>query len=247
MVWIHSITSVIIVSLISFVGILFLAFKLDTLKKFLLLLVSFSAGALIGGAFLHLLPEAVEEFGFTLNISLFFIFGIILFFIVEKFIHWHHCHDPECKHHIKSFAYMNLVGDGVHNLIDGAVIAGAYLVSIPLGITTTIAVILHEIPQEIGDFGVLIHGGFSKARALFMNFLTALTAILGAVITLLIASKIENLTMFLIPFTAGGFIYIAAADLIPELHKETFISKSVLQLIFIILGIAIMYGLKFLH
>lgn len=243
----YSILSVIIVSLVSLVGILFLAFKLKTLKKFLLLLVSFSAGGLIGGAFLHLLPEAAEKFGFTLNISLFFISGIILFFIVEKFIHWHHCHEPERKHKIKSFAYMNLVGDGVHNFIDGAIIAGSYLVSIPLGISTTIAIIFHEIPQEIGDFSVLIHGGFTKGRALLMNFLTALTAVLGAIVTLLTASKIENLTMFLVPFTAGGFIYIAVADLIPELQKQkASLIKSAFQLLFIITGIAVMYGLKFI-
>jgi zinc and cadmium transporter len=193
------------------------------------------------------MPEVVERFGLTTRISLFFIAGMLIFFVLEKFIHWRHCHEPTCKSHPHPLAYMNLVGDSFHNFIDGAVIAGAYLVSVPLGIATTLAVVLHEIPQEIGDFGVLIHAGFTKTKALFMNFVTALTAVLGAVVTLLIASNIHNLEMFLLPFTAGGFIYIAGSDLIPELHKETRVSKSILQLVFIILGVGIMLAMLLLE
>ena len=141
---------------------------------------------------------------------------------------------------------MNLFGDGIHNLIDGLIIGASYLVSIPVGITTTLAVILHEIPQEIGDFGVLLHGGFSKKKALLLNFATALTAVLGAILALVIGSHSVHLTTFLIPFAAGSFLYIAAADLIPELHKETNTKKSFLQLIMLILGIAVMAGFVFL-
>ena len=201
-------------------------------------MVSFSTGALFGGAFLHLLPEIVNEVGFTPKISFYIIIGILFSFIVEKFVHWRHCHHPDHIHSkVHSFAYMNLFGDGVHNFIDGMIIGASYLISIPVGIATTIAVVLHEIPQEIGDFGVLLHGGFSKKKALLFNFLTALTSIIGAIVALTIGTYSEHLTTFLIPFAAGSFIYIAAADLIPELHKEKDTKKSIGQLVTMILGI----------
>jgi zinc and cadmium transporter len=246
-VWLYSIGSVFLVSLIAFVGILTLSLKKETLKKIVLYLVSFSAGALFGGAFIHLLPEAAEEFGFGPTMSISLLGGILIFFILEKFIHWRHCHIPTSKEHPHPFAYMNLVGDGVHNFIDGLVIGGAYLLSIPVGIATTVAVVLHEIPQEIGDFGVLIHGGFEVKKALLMNFLTALTAVVGVITALIISGYIENIAMYLIPFTAGGFIYIAGSDLIPELHKEVKPKKSAIQLVFLLLGIGIMLGLMLMH
>ena len=245
-VWIYSLASVFIVSLMSFVGILTLSIKTERLKKILLYLVSFSAGALFGDAFIHLLPEIVEESGFGLSISLYLMLGIGISFIIEKFIHWRHCHLPNTKDHIHPFAMMNLFGDGVHNFIDGLIIGASYLVSIPVGIATTLAVILHELPQEIGDFGVLLHGGFSRAKALLFNFVTALTAVLGAVISLLISSYVENITTFLVPFAAGTFIYIAGSDLIPELHKEVKVEKSLMQLIAIVLGVLVMLSLLLL-
>ena len=245
-VWIYSLVSVFIVSLISFVGVLTLSIKADKLKKILLYMVSFSAGALFGDAFIHLLPEIIKEVGFGLNISIYIMFGIGLSFIIEKFIHWRHCHIPHSKEHIHPFAMMNLFGDGVHNFIDGMIIAASYLVSVPVGIATTLAVILHEIPTEIGDFGVLLHGGFSKGKALFYNFVTALTAVLGAIVSLLISSYVENITIFLIPFAAGTFIYIAGSDLIPELHKEVEVKKSLLQFIAIVLGVLVMFLLLIL-
>ncbi|MBW3015659.1 ZIP family metal transporter [Candidatus Woesearchaeota archaeon] len=240
MAWLYSLVSVLIVSLIAFVGLFTLSMKLEKLKKIIFFLVSFAAGALLGDAFIHLIPEAYEEFGISLSISLYFLSGILLFFILEKFIHWRHCHVPTSKEHPHPFAVMNLVGDMFHNFIDGMVIAGSYLMSIPLGVSTTIAVVLHEIPQEIGDFGVLIHGGFTRAKALLYNFLIALTAVLGAVVVLLIGNIYEGITMFLLPFTAGGFIYVAGSDLIPELHRECAPSKSLLQLFGLILGISVM-------
>ncbi|MEK6861534.1 MAG: ZIP family metal transporter, partial [Nanoarchaeota archaeon] len=173
--------------------------------------------------------------------------GIILSFLIEKVIHWRHCHIPTSKEHPHPFAYINLIGDSVHNFIDGLIIAASYLASIPVGIATTIAVLLHEIPQEIGDFGVLLHGGFTKKKALFFNFITALTAVLGAVVALIISQSIEQLTLFLIPLAAGGFIYIAGSDLIPELHKEVKLSKSIFQIISFILGILIMMSLLLLE
>ena len=166
----------------------------------------------------------------------------ILLFFIERILHWRHCHKENCPIH--TFAYTNLIGDGVHNFIDGLIIAAAYLINISLGITTTIAIILHEIPKEVGDFGVLVYAGFKKKKALFYNFLSALTAILGAILGYLISGGF-NITI-LLPFAAGGFIYIAATDLIPELHKRVKVSESIFQLIFILIGLILMWSLRFL-
>ncbi len=239
-IWIYSLVSVLIVSLISFIGIFALSFKAEKLKKILIYLVAFSAGALFATAFLHLIPEVVEQTGFNLKIPIFILSGIILFFIIEKIVCWNHCHIPLTKTHVHSFAVMNLVGDAFHNFLDGLVIAAGYLVSIPLGIATTFAVIIHEMPQEIGDFGILLHGGFSKRKALLVNFLTALTAILGAIIGLILSGFIKGIEFILVPIAAGGFIYIAGSDLIPELHKEFQLKSAIWQLIAFIFGILIM-------
>ena len=245
--WIYAIGSVLVVSLISLVGVLTVSLKDDKLKKMLLYMVSFSAGALFGDAFLHLLPEAVEKSGFGIGMSIYLMLGICISFVIEKIVQWRHCHIPHSKNHPHPFAVMNLFGDGVHNFIDGMIIAASYLASNPVGIATTIAVILHEIPQEIGDFGVLLHGGFSRGKAIIFNFVTALTAILGAIIALIISSYIEGIIIFLVPFAAGTFIYIAGSDLIPELHKEVSPKKSFMQLIAIILGACVMLSLLLLE
>lgn len=256
MTTIYTITSVLVVSLLSLVGLMAISIKQDKLKKILIYLVSFSTGALLGDAFIHLLPEAVEAGGgMTLIISISVLSGILLAFVIEKFVHWHHCHhthSPEClhEHHtaeIQSFAKMNLIGDSVHNFIDGLVIGGSYLVSFPVGIATTLAVILHEIPQEIGDFGILLHGGYGRKRALFLNFVTALAAVAGAIIALVASQYIPHLTQFLVPFAAGGFIYIAGSDLMPELHKETDSKKSFVQLVALVLGILVMMAMLWLE
>ena len=173
--------------------------------------------------------------------------GICTSFVIEKFVHWRHCHIPSSKKHPHTFAYMNLFGDAVHNFIDGLIIAASYMVSVPIGIATTIAVVFHEIPQEIGDFGVLLHGGFSKNKALMLNFLTAATAIAGALIALAVSAQIEGSIVFLASFAAGGFIYIAGADLIPELHKRFTIKSSIGQIIALLLGMGVMYLLIFLE
>lgn len=238
--WLYSMISVVAVSLISLVGLVLLTLHKEILKKLLLFLISFSVGALLGDAFIHVLPEMAELYGFTFISSVYVIFGILFFFILEKVIHWRHCHMPESKNHIHPFAYTNLIGDGFHNFIDGLLIGGSYLVSVQVGIATTIAVLLHEIPQEIGDISVLIHGGFSRAKAIFFNFITALAAIAGASLALLITTASESFPKFLLPFTAGGFIYIAGSDLLPELHKEVKVSQSALQLGGIVFGVTIM-------
>jgi len=246
-IWLYSIISVLIVSLISFSGALTLAIKKEKLKNLLIYFVSFSAGALLGDVFIHLLPEVVEEYNHS--ISLIFIYvlvGILTSFILEKIICWRHCHLPITKNHIHNFAWMNLWGDFFHNFIDGLTIAASYLLNTGAGIATTLAVAFHEIPQEIGDFGVLLHGGFKVKKALFLNFLTALSAFIGAIVSLLLNNKIEHLTLFLVPFAAGNFIYIASSDLIPELHKETEIKKGLIQTITFLLGVLVMYGLLLL-
>jgi zinc and cadmium transporter len=246
-VWLYSLVSVFFVSLISLIGILTLGMKIEKLKIILIYLISFSAGALFGDAFIHLLPEVIEKGGFGVLSAVYILSGILMFFILEKFVHWQHCHMPITKTHVHSFAYMNLVGDALHNFIDGLIIAASYIVSIPVGIATTIAVLLHEIPQEIGDFGVLIYGGFSKAKALGLNFLTALTAVIGTMVGLLINNLVSDIEIFLIPLAIGGFLYIAGSDLIPELHKETDIKKSFIQILCFILGILIMLSLLLLE
>ena len=256
-VWLYSILSILAVSLVSFVGAITLGIKSEKLKKILIYFISFSAGALFGDAFIHLFPEIIKEQGFGLSVSFYILFGILLFFILEKIVHFqqYHCHGDEChielqktpmksrKNHVKSFAYMSLIGSSLHNFIDGTIIAASYLVSFPIGLATTIAVFLHEIPHELGDFSILIHGGFSKGRALFVNFISALVSLIGMVFTLLLSSYVPNLQMILIPIAAGGFIYVAGSDLIPELHKDSGLKTSIIQIITFILGILVMAGL----
>jgi zinc and cadmium transporter len=239
----YTLASVVLVSLFSLVGIVLLLLKERILSYVVILLVSFSSGSLFGDAFIHLLPETVAEHGFTVWVSIFILCGIAGSFVVEKIIHWRHVHYPE-QAEMEAFAYMNLLGDAVHNLLDGVVIAAAYAVDIRVGVATTIAILFHEIPQEMGDFGVLIQGGVSRKRALFFNFVTALTALAGAVVTILLINLVDQVIVFLIPFSAGTFIYIAGSDLIPQLHKEKAVRNSLLQLLFFSLGIAIMVFLR---
>ncbi|MGF3522455.1 MAG: ZIP family metal transporter, partial [Candidatus Bathyarchaeia archaeon] len=222
----------------SLIGILTLWFSERKTKKIFVYLVSFAAGGLFGDAFLHLTPEAMKEAGAQTTAAMLILTGILSSFAVERFLQWRHCHIPTSKEHPHTFAYMNLFGDAVHNLIDGVIVAGSYLVSIPIGVSTTIAVIFHEIPQELGDFSVLVYGGFQKKRALMFNFLTALTAVIGAIIALVVGSSVEGFTPLLVPFAAGNFIYIAGSDLIPELRRDNpELKKSALQLTSLILGI----------
>jgi zinc and cadmium transporter len=246
-VWLYTIGSVVVVSLISLVGIVSLLLNKQTVNKLVMILVSLAAGTLLGDALIHLIPEAYEHISSQTSASLLVLSGILLFFILEKFVRWHHCHDGNCEQHKKHLAPMNIIGDAVHNIIDGMLIAASYLISIPLGIATTIAVIFHEIPQEIGDFGVLLYSGMSANKALLINFMASVTAIAGAVITLIIGQSFNGFVEILIPIAAGGFIYIAGSDLIPELHHETDVSKSIKQLLLLTAGISLMYLLTFIE
>ena len=249
----YAFLSVFAVSIISLIGILAISVNEWVLRKIIFVLVGLAVGALLGGAFIHLIPEAFEESTNTTLTAILIIAGIFIFLVLEKFLHWHHAHgeEKEEKQHKKTASasdktvinpvgYMILASDGLHNLIDGILIGVSYMASIEIGIATTIAVILHEIPQEIGDFGVLIHAGFSKMRALLFNFLSALFAILGLIVALLLGEISKEFVTIIIPLAAGGFIYIAAADLIPGIQKTKKISRSLVQLAAIIVGVAIM-------
>jgi len=229
--------SVTVVSLISFVGVIFIGLKESLLRRIVMVLVGFASGTLLGGAFFDLLPEAVNMINPPITIFYFVILGIIVFFCIEKFLYWRHCHEEECQVH--TFAYISLVGDGVHNFIDGMIIAATFVLGFELGFITTLAVISHEIPQEIGDFGVLIYGGLGKRKALTYNFISALTAILGAIVTYYVVYLRSNYAL-LVPFAAGGFIYIAATDLMPELHKKSHAGESIIQLLSILFGLGLM-------
>ncbi|MBN1160202.1 MAG: ZIP family metal transporter [Candidatus Diapherotrites archaeon] len=231
------------VSLIAFIGILVLFIKEKLLNKILFFLVNLSAGALMGGALLHLIPEAAEIVSF-IDIGIWVLIGFSLFYLVETILKWRHCHDIKCKIH--TFAYMNLLGDGVHNFIDGLVIAASYIISIPLGIATTLAVALHEVPQEIGDFGVLVYGGFDKVKAVIMNFIFALTAIFGGIFAFFVEPYLPFSIALLLPFAAGNFIYISASDLLPETRKESNRLRSLILFSIFLLGVGLMWAVRFI-
>ena len=236
----YSMISIFVISCVSLVWVVTLWISTEKLKKMLIYFIAFSAGTMMWDAFLHLLGETVESYGYNTKIALFIVWGVLLWFVIEKIINWNHCHLPITEDHQHSFAHMNLVWDIVHNFIDWLVVTSAFLLSIPVWIATALAVLLHEIPQEIGDFWVLIHWGFSKAKALKLNFLTALTAFIWVGITLLLHQYVENLSVFLMPFSAWLFIYIAGTDLIPELHKHPKIAQSIMQALCFVLWIWVM-------
>jgi len=229
--------------LLALAGVFSFFISKKSLNKTLLFLVAFATGALLGGAFFHLIPEAFEELK-TLKTFLLVLTGFLLFFLIEKFLHWHHCHKQgKCEQH--PFTYLILFGDGIHNFIDGLIIASSFLISIPFGIITSIIIMTHELPQEIGDFGVLLYGGFSKSKALFYNLLSQLTSVLGGILGFYFL-QLHNYSIMLLPFAAGGFIYIAFMDLIPEIFKEKNPIKFVANLIAIIFGLLILVSAKFL-
>lgn len=242
---IYSLLATLVVSLISLIGLFLIFIKTKDLSKITLILVSFAIGGLLGDAFIHLIPESFEFFPSEFTSSLMILSGIIVFFIMEKILRWHHCHEVSCHQEEKHVVTLNLIGDSVHNFIDGALIAASFQISTFVGLTTTLAVILHEIPQEIGDFGIMLHHGLSVKKTVLYNFITSLTSFIGV---FLISFLKYDFSSYLIPLTAGGFIYLAATDLIPELHRhDAKLGQSIIQLIFIILGITLMSLLLFLE
>jgi zinc and cadmium transporter len=255
MIWLYTFLSVFCVSLISFVGLFTFGMRTERLRSLLIYLVSFAAGALFGDAFLHIIPEVVERQGFELPVSLSFLAGIVLFLVIEKSIHLHQFHPLEAEENgrgltnrLRPYVFTNLVGDAIHNFGDGLIIGASYLVSVPVGIATSFAVALHEIPHEIGNYSILVRGGMSRAKALLVNFLTALLAFCGALIALLLSRYAEGVQNLVLPIAAGGFIYVAGSDLIPELHKESdTLRKVLLQLLVFVGGIALMASLLLLE
>lgn len=251
MINLYAILGVVFVSLVSFFGLLALSVNKELLKKIVFAIVSLSVGALFGDAFIHLIPEAFESGLNPESLSLLVLAGIMLFFVLEKFILWHHSHveHEQCEDcgtdqvGPKALGPMVLFADGIHNFIDGIVIGLSFLVSVEVGIATTLAIIFHEIPQEISDFGLLLHAGYSRARALFLNFISAATAILGTILALVVGSQLESFIPYGLMVAAGGFIYIAGSDLVPELHKTRGFKKSFVQVFSILLGFVIMFAL----
>ncbi len=251
----YALISVLAVSLLSLVGAFTFALRDKTLKSFLFVLVSVATGALFGDAFIHLLPEAFSELAPEI-VSTSVLVGIGLFFILEKFLRWRHSHgiDEESQeseqahdHSRKHIGVMVIVGDGIHNLIDGVIIGASFLVSIEIGIATTLAVVLHEIPQEIGDFGLLLHAGFSKKRALLFNLLSAALAFIGVFIVFAMGGGIQKFVPIALAFAAGGFIYIAGSDLLPEINRTKELKPSIVQVLSLLIGVLLMAGLLFLE
>ena len=247
--WAYALLSVFGISLVSLAGVAALAFGRRRLERAVFLLVAFAVGAMFGGAVLHLIPEAYEALGPGLLPGLLVLAGVGAFFVLEKFLHWHHDHDvppldgaearDDSPAHV---AAMSIAGNAAHNFIDGAIVAASFLVSVETGLVTTLAVVLHEIPQEIGNFGVLVFGGYSPRRALLVNFASGLVGLVGAALTLAMGQVVDGLADVLLPFTAGGFLYIAGSDLIPELNRRHSrpAVKSVWQLVMMALGVAVM-------
>lgn len=249
---IYAFVSVIIVSCVSFIGIFALSVNQKFLNKSVFLLVSLAVGALFGDAIIHLIPEAFSEIQNPAIVSLFILLGIISFLVLEKFLRWRHSHGHDCEHEecgrekiaaTKPIGSLIIASDSVHNLIDGIIIGVSYLISIEIGIATTVAIILHEIPQEISDFALLIHAGFNKTKAILLNFVSSLFAVVGTFIVFVFGAPTESFVPAIVAFAAGGFLYIAGSDLVPELHKTSDVKKSLQQFIAIILGIAIMFAL----
>jgi zinc and cadmium transporter len=234
------------ISLTAWIGVLALYVSEESLDRVLLGLVALAAGSLIGGAFLHLLPRAIADTGSddTLPLFLYLIGGFCSFYVLEQFLHWHHHHTA--THERRPISYLVLISDTIHNFIDGLVIAGSFLVGGPFGLVTTLAIALHEVPQEIGDFGVLVYGGFERRRALVLNYLTQSTVVLGGVAGFFLDEFVAGLPAILLPFAAGNFVYVASSDLIPEIKHEENLLRSGLHFLVFLAGIALMLAIRLL-
>jgi zinc and cadmium transporter len=230
----------VLMSAIALVGSVTLVLREATLKKLLLPLVALASGTLLGGALFHMIPASVNKLGNHLSIYVWILVGFSVFFALEQFLHWHHCHRPPSEHRHRPLTYLILIADGIHNFIGGLAVAGAFVTDIRLGISTWLAAAAHEVPQELGDFGILVHGGWKKGTALFFNLLSALTFLLGGLAAY--AASLRFDVTFLLPFAAGNFIYIAAADLIPEIKQEESLFLNVVHFGSFVLGLLILLG-----
>ncbi len=244
---IYILISVLLISLVSFTGLAYLSLDKKKLDRLLPIIISFAAGIFFGDIFAHLLPQAYASTPNTIHVAVGILSGVLIFFVLESTIRLFRCYSlGECEHK-QMHGITHLAGDAVHNFLDGIIIASSYLVSIPLGLTTTFAIVLHELPKEAGDFAILLRLGFTRKRALFFNALTALGAISGALLVFFLQETVGNVQYWLLPITAGGFVYIAGSNLLPALQEETNIGKSLLQLFFLILGMGIMVWMKVLE
>jgi len=239
LLWI--IGSSILMSALALLGVVTLSLKEATLKRLLLPLVALSAGSLLGGAFFHMIPEAIDKTGTELSVYIYVVAGFSFFLLLEQFLHWHHCHREatDCK---RPLTYLILIGDGIHNFIGGIAVAGTFLIDIRLGISTWLAAAAHEVPQEIGDFAVLVHGGWSRKKALLLNGLAGSSFLLGGLLAY--SLSFSSWIYYLIPFAAGSFIYIGASDLIPEVNKHRSLARNLLHFACFSTGLLILLGLR---
>ncbi len=240
LLWIVGVTF--LIAILALLGIFTFILKENIFQKLITILVSFAAGAFIGAAFFEFLPEIFHEFGVhhgDLEGPLLITFGFVSFFIFEEFLQWHHCHEPPCEHDEskEAFSYLILISNAVHNFVDGLILGAAFLVAVPLGISTSIAVAAHEIPQELGNFGILVYGGWNKMKALLVNLGASLMILPGGLVAYYAAPFIKPI--YLIGFAAGSFLYIGAADLIPEVHGEADLKKSAITIVMFLLGLSI--------
>lgn len=241
--FLYMISSVVVVSLLSLIGISLLALSHETFHKVVFGLVALAVGALFGDAFIHLLPDAFSDPSRSVQASLFMLAGVLLFFVLENFLHWRHQHSDEHRK-VEPYGYLNILADMTHNFIDGLIIGASFRVGVKMGMATSLAVILHEIPHEFSNFGVLVKSGFSRGRALFLNFVTALAAMAGGLIAWWAGGNMEGFIRILIPLTAGGFVYIAGSDLVPQLHKDVKTIRALVQFLAILAGVGLMFVIK---
>lgn len=244
--FLYMLVSVTVVSLLSLIGISLLALSHQAFHRIVFVLVALAVGALFGDSFLHLIPEAFADPAWRTVSSLCVLLGILLFFALENFLQWRHQHSDE-THAIEPYGYLNILADIAHNLIDGLIIGASYRVGVKMGLATTLAVVLHELPHEFSNFGILVRSGFSRWRALFLNFLTALAALAGGLLAWWAGDHLVDSIRFLIPLTAGGFIYIAGSDLVPQLHRDVKSFRAFFQLLAILAGAALMALVKLLE
>ena len=239
LLWI--IGSSILMGALALIGVVALSLKEATLKRLLLPLVALAAGSLLGGAFFHMIPEAIDKTGAELSVYVYVVAGFSFFLLLEQFLHWHHCHREatDCE---RPLTYLILIGDSIHNFIGGIAVAGTFLIDIQLGISTWLAAAAHEVPQEIGDFAVLVHGGWSRKKALLLNGLAGSSFLLGGLLAY--SLSFSSWIYYLIPFAAGTFIYIGASDLIPEVNKHHSLARNILHFLCFSTGLLILLGLR---